>query len=209
MSSQLPGVLDSLSTFLQRYGYFALVGVVAVEGIGIPAPGQIILIAAGVYAASGQLNLVAVLIAALLAAVMGDNLGYAIGYFGGRPLVRRFGRFVFLTEKRVAATERFFHGRGNMVVLVGRFVDGLRQGIGIVAGMAQMQWRRFLTYNVVGAIGWVGLWVLVGYSAQAHIPTIYAKFDQYQIYLLVAVAVVVVALLTRWLYRRQRPPAGE
>jgi len=140
---------------------------------------------------------------------MGDNLGYAIGHFGGRPLVRRFGRFVFLTEKRVEATERFFHGRGNMVVLVGRFVDGLRQGIGIVAGMAQMQWRRFLTYNVVGAIGWVGLWVLVGYSAQAHIPTIYAKFDQYQIYLLVAVAVVVVALLTRWLYRRQRTPAGE
>jgi membrane protein DedA with SNARE-associated domain len=161
MSSQLPGVLNSLSLVLDRYGYLALVGVVAVEGIGFPAPGQIILIAAGVYAASGQLNLVAVLICALLAAVIGNNLGYAIGHYGGRPLVRRFGRYLLLTENRIAATERFFHGRGNTVVLVGRFVDGLRQAIGIVAGLAEMQWRRFLTYNIVGAIAWVGIWVLV------------------------------------------------
>ena len=113
MSQQLPGVLESLSSVLDHYGYLALVGVVAVEGIGIPAPGQIILIAAGVYAASGHLNLFAVLILALLAAVIGDNLGYAIGYYGGRPLVRRFGRYVLLTEDRVASTERFFHGRGD------------------------------------------------------------------------------------------------
>jgi membrane protein DedA with SNARE-associated domain len=150
------------------------------------------------------LNLAAVLILALLAAVIGDNFGYAIGYYGGRPLVRRFGRYVLLTEGRVAATERFFHGRGNMVVLIGRFVDGLRQAIGIVAGLAEMQWRRFLTYNVVGAIAWVGLWVLVGYLAQTHIPVIYAKFVQYQTYLLVALTVVVIGLLTRWLYRRRQ-----
>ncbi|OBA82793.1 alkaline phosphatase [Mycobacterium sp. 1164966.3] len=204
MSSQLPGVLNPLSSVLDHYGYLALVGVVAVEGIGVPAPGQIILIAAGVYAASGHLNLAAVLILALLAAVIGDNFGYAIGYYGGRPLVRRFGRYVLLTENRVAATERFFHGRGNMVVLIGRFVDGLRQAIGIVAGLAEMQWRRFLTYNVVGAIAWVGLWVLVGYLAQTHIPVIYAKFVQYQTYLLIAVAVVLIGLLTRWLYRRRQ-----
>jgi membrane protein DedA with SNARE-associated domain len=193
----LPGFLDSLSSVLDRYGYLALVGVVSIEGIGIPAPGQIILIAAGVYAASGQLNVVAVLILALLAAVIGDNVGYAIGHYGGRPLVRRFGRYILLTEDRVAATERFFHGRGNMVVLIGRFVDGLRQAIGIVAGMAEMQWRRFLTYNIVGAVVWVGIWVLVGYLAQTHIPTIYAKFVQYQTYLLAAVAVVVIAAW-RW-----------
>ncbi|OBF92958.1 alkaline phosphatase [Mycobacterium sp. 852002-51163_SCH5372311] len=204
MSSQLPGVLHPLSSVLDHYGYLALVGVVAVEGVGVPAPGQIILIAAGVYAASGHLNLAAVLILALLAAVIGDNFGYAIGYYGGRPLVRRFGRYVLLTEGRVAATERFFHGRGNMVVLIGRFVDGLRQAIGIVAGLAEMQWRRFLTYNVVGAVAWVGLWVLVGYLAQTHIPVIYAKFVQYQTYLLIAVAVVLIGLLTRWLYRRRQ-----
>ena len=204
MSSQLPGVLQSLAPVLDRYGYFAVVGLVGIEGIGIPAPGQIILIAAGVYAAAGQLDLIAVLTLALLAAVIGDNLGYAIGHYGGRPLVRRFGRYVLLTEDRMAATERFFCGRGNMVVLIGRFVDGLRQAIGIVAGMAQMRWRRFLTYNVVGAVGWVGIWVLVGYLAQTHIPTIYAKFQQYQICVLVALAVLVIALLARWLYRSRQ-----
>jgi membrane protein DedA with SNARE-associated domain len=204
MSSQLPGVLHALSPFLDRYGYLALVGVVAVEGVGIPARGQIILIAAGVYAASGQLNLIAVLILAFLAAVAGDNLGYAIGHYGGRPLVRRFGRYVLLTEDRVAATERFFSGRGNTVVLVGRFVEGLRQALGIVAGLAQMRWRLFLTYNIAGGFAWVGVWVLVGYFGQKHIPAIYAKFREYETYLLAALAVVVIALLARWLYRRRR-----
>ena len=190
---------------LDRYGYLALAGIVAVEGFGIPAPGQLVLIAGGVYAASGQLNLFAVLILALLAAVAGDNLGYALGHHGGRPLVRRFGRYVLLTEDRVAATERFFAGRGNMIVLVGRFVDGLRQAIGPVAGLAQMRWRRFLTYNVVGAVGWVGTWVLVGYFAEKHIPSIYAKFREYETYVLAAVGVVLVGLLARWLYRRRQP----
>jgi len=202
--SQLPGVLQSLSPVLDRYGYLAVAVVVAVEGFGVPAPGQIILIAAGVYAASGQLNLFAVLILALLAAVVGDNLGYALGHYGGRPLVRRFGRYVLLTEDRVAATERFFAGRGNTIVLIGRFVDGLRQAIGPVAGLAQMRWRRFLTYNIVGAVAWVGAWVLVGYFAEKHIPTIDAKFRQYETYVLASVAVVLVALLARWLYRRRQ-----
>jgi len=204
VSAQLPGVLQSLSPVLDRYGYLAVAVVVAVEGIGIPAPGQIILLAAGVYAASGQLNLIAVLILALLAAVAGDNLGYAIGHYGGRPLVRRFGRYVLLTEDRVAATERFFGGRGNMIVLVGRFVDGLRQAVGPVAGLAQMSWRRFLTYNIVGAVAWVGTWILVGYFAEKHIPTIYAKFREYEAYVLAALAVAVIALLARWRYRRRQ-----
>jgi hypothetical protein len=90
MSAQLPGILRAFSPALDRYGYAAVIGLVGVEGLGIPAPGQTILIAAGLYAGAVRLNLIIVLAAGLLAAVGGDNFGYAIGHYGGRPLVMRF-----------------------------------------------------------------------------------------------------------------------
>ena len=203
MSAQLPGILQALSPALDRYGYAAVIGLVGVEGFGIPAPGQTILIAAGLYAGAGRLNLIIVLAAGLLAAVGGDNLGYAFGHYGGRPLVLRFGRYLLLTEDRLAAAERFFARHGNLVVPVARFVDGLRQANGIVAGLAQMPWWRFLGYNALGATAWVGLWVLVGYLAGDHIATIYTEFERYEKYVLAALIVVVISVLGRWAYRHR------
>ena len=108
MSSDLPGVFQSFAPTLDRYGYAAVILLVGLEGVGIPLPGQIILITAGIYAGAGHLNLFLVLILGLLAAIGGDNAGYAIGRYGGRALVERFGRYVFLSDKRLKATERFF-----------------------------------------------------------------------------------------------------
>jgi membrane protein DedA with SNARE-associated domain len=203
MSEQLPGVLQSLAPVLERHGYAAVIVLVGVEGFGIPFPGQTILIAAGLFAASGQLNLVAVLAVGLLAAVVGDNIGYAIGRCGGRRLVRRFGRYVFLTEERVAVAERFFARRGTIVVPTARFVEGLRQANGIVAGMVEMAWLRFLLYNALGAVAWVGVWVFVGYFAGDHITAIYEQIEQYQNHLLAAVAVIGLGLLVRWVLKRR------
>ena len=206
MTAQLPGILQSLAPALNRYGYAAVFVLVGVEGFGIPLPGQTVLLAAGIYAGTGQLNLAVILALGLLAAVGGDNIGYAIGHYGGRPLVLRFGRHVFLTEKRLTAAERFFATRGNIVVPIARFIDGLRQANGIVAGLVRMPWWRFLAYNVLGAAAWVGVWVPVGYLAGGHIGKIYGAFLRYQNYLLGAVAVVVLAALIRWRVKR---PGGD
>ncbi|OBJ48881.1 DedA family protein [Mycobacterium sp. 1423905.2] len=203
MSAPLPGILQSLAPLLDRHGYAAVLVLVGVEGFGVPLPGQTVLVVGGIYAATGQLNLAAVLALGFLAAVGGDNIGYAIGRFGGRRLVVRFGRYVFLTEDRVAAAERFFAARGNIVVPVARFVDGLRQANGIVAGMAGMGWWRFLTYNALGGAAWVGLWVSLGYLAGDHIGAIYERIERYQVYLLAALAVVVSVVLVRWLRKRR------
>lgn len=209
MTAQLPGILQSLAPVLDRYGYAAVLALVGVEGFGIPAPGQTVLIAAGIYAGTGQLNVTLVLALGFIAAVAGDNIGYAIGHFGGRPLVLRFGRHVFLTEERLAAAERFFAARGNIVVPIARFIDGLRQANGIVAGLAQMPWWRFLFYNALGAAAWAGVWVLLGYLAGDHIEAIYDEFQRYEKYVLAAVAVILIAVLARWkLKRRARPPAA-
>ncbi|MFB7460413.1 MULTISPECIES: DedA family protein [unclassified Streptomyces] len=204
MAPPLPGPLEHLAPLLSHYGYWAVGGVVLVEDFGVPAPGETILIAAGVYAGAGQLDVVAVALIAFAAAVVGDNIGYLVGHLGGRPFVHRWGRYIFLTPERFAAAERFFGRHGGKIVVVARFIEGLRQANGIIAGTTGMHWLRFLAFNALGAALWVGLWVSLAYVAGTHIDTVYAEISRYQVYVLVALAVLVVALIARHLLRRGR-----
>jgi membrane protein DedA with SNARE-associated domain len=203
-SSPLPGFLASLAPVLDHYGYLAVGGLIMLEDFGIPVPGETILIAAAVYAGAGRLSIVAVGLVAVLAAVVGDNIGYAIGHFGGRALVLRYGRYVLLTSERLDKAEGFFRRHGGKVVVVARFIEGLRQANGIVAGTVRMPWRRFLVFNVIGAVLWVGVWTAAGYLAGDHIQVIYAEVTRYSLYLLIALGVLVLALVGRAVLRRRR-----
>ena len=200
----LPGFLAYLAPVLDSYGYLAVGGLVTLEDFGIPVPGETILVAASVYAGAGRLSIVAVGVVAVLAAVIGDNIGYAIGRFGGRALVLRFGRFVLLTEERLARAEGFFTRYGGPIVVIARFIEGLRQLNGIIAGIAEMPWPRFVVFNAIGAALWVGVWTSVGYLAGDHIQVIYAAVTRYSLYALIALVVVVAAWAIRFLIRRRR-----
>ncbi|MEW2306182.1 DedA family protein [Streptomyces sp. NPDC006655] len=203
MAPPLPGPLAHLAPLLTHYGYWAVGAVIFVEDFGVPAPGETILIAAGIYAGAGQLNIVAVAAIAFVAAVAGDNIGYLIGHTGGRAVVHRWGRYVFLTPERFHAAEEFFTRHGGKIVVVARFVEGLRQVNGIVAGTSGMPWRRFLVFNALGAALWVGLWASLAYAAGTHITAVYDEIARYQRYALVALGVLVAALVLRHVRRRR------
>ncbi|WP_262418314.1 DedA family protein [Streptomyces sp. SP2-10] len=204
MPPPLPGPLAHLEPLLGHYGYWAVGAVVFVEDFGVPAPGETILLAAGVYAGAGRLDVVAVAVIAFAAAVAGDNLGYLIGRAGGRPFVDRWGRYVLLTPKRFEAAEQFFTRHGGKIVTVARFVEGLRQANGIIAGTTGMRWRRFLAFNALGAALWVGLWTILAYLAGSHITEAYDEIRRYQLYALVAAALVVTGFAVRHVVRRRR-----
>ena len=205
---QLPGFLETLAPLLDRWGYLAVGFLVFIEDFGVPAPGETILIAASVYAGAGRLNIVAVGVIGFAAAVLGDNTGYAIGRFGGRTLVLRFGRYVRLTEERLARAESFFTRHGGKIVIVARFIEGLRQANGLIAGIAKMPWPRFLAFNALGAALWVATWTSVGYLAGNHIQAIYTQASRYALYLLAAAALAIAALIIRH-QLRLRPRTGQ
>ncbi|MGH3843495.1 MAG: DedA family protein [Pseudonocardiaceae bacterium] len=161
------------------------------------------LIAAAIYADAGKLNIVAVALIGFVAAVLGDNIGFALGHFGGRRLVLRFGRYALLTPARLDTAERFFARHSGKVVTIARFVAGLRQANEIIAGVTGMAWWRFLAFNALGAALWVGVWVALGDLAGAHITAIYDTSYRYQLYLGIAVAVLIVAVLVRHLRLRR------
>lgn len=204
----LPGFLNVVGTYLERYGYWSILLLVTLEDFGIPVPGETILIAAAIFAGAGRLNVVAVGAVGFVAAVIGDNIGFAIGHFGGRALALRWGRYVFLTEERLAKAEVFFNRHGGKIIVVARFIEGLRQANGIIAGISGMRWLRFVVFNMLGAALWVGTWVSLGYLAGNHIGTVYGYITRYSYYLLIVAAVLLAAYLTRRVLRR-RQRAGE
>jgi membrane protein DedA with SNARE-associated domain len=204
----LPGFLNALSGILQQYGLWAIGLLITLEDFGVPVPGETILIAGAIYAGAGRLNIVALGVVAFVAAVTGDNIGFAIGHFGGRALALRFGKYVFLTEERLDKAERFFDRRGSIVITFARFVEGLRQANGIIAGITGMHWLRFLVFNAIGAALWVGTWVTIGYFAGSNITTIYHYITLYSYYVLAGLVVLIVGYIVWRRRRRQRRRAA-
>jgi membrane protein DedA with SNARE-associated domain len=208
-AQHLPGVLHSLEPTLNQYGYLAVAALVLLEDFGVPVPGETILIVAAVYAGTGRLNIFLVGLIGFLAALIGDNIGFAIGHFGGRPLVERWGRYIFLTPERVDKATDFFQRHGGKIVVVARFIEGLRQANGIIAGISGMHWAKFLAFNALGAALWVAVWTCIGYFSGNNIDSIYNTATRYSTYLVIAAGVFVLALIARHLLRRRRRHASE
>ena len=208
----LPGVLHSLEPTLTQYGYLAVAGLVLIEDFGVPLPGETVLILAAVYAGAGRLNVILVALLGFCGAVLGDNIGFAIGHFGGRRLAERYGRYIFLTPARLDRATGFFERHGGKIITVARFIEGLRQANGIIAGTTGMDWRRFLIFNALGAALWVALWTSVGYFSGSHIDTIYNDATRYDKYFAIAIGVLVLAYIT-WRVagsrRRRRESSAE
>jgi membrane protein DedA with SNARE-associated domain len=202
--TQLPGVFGDVQPLLEHYGYLGVGGMLFLEDFGVPVPGEIILIAAAVFAGAGQMNIAVVFVVAVLAAVIGDNVGFIVGHFGGRPLAERFGRYVFLTPERLDRAEKYFNAHGGKIVTIARFIEGLRQINGLLAGIAGMHWLKFLGYNALGAVLWVGTWCALGYLAGENIVEIFDAFERYKWYVIGALAVVVAIVITRRRVRRRR-----
>jgi membrane protein DedA with SNARE-associated domain len=197
---RLPGVFHHLEGTLEHYGYAGVAFFIFFEDFGVPLPGETMLIAAALYAGTGGLNIELVGLIGFVAAILGDNVGYLIGRRGGRPLVERFGKYVFLTPTRLDHAEAFFARHGGKIVVVARFIEGLRQLNGIIAGVAEMHWLRFLIFNAIGAAAWVGLWTTLGYVAGDHVETI----SRYATYVAIGIAVLAVLFIVRSVVRSRR-----
>lgn len=207
MPQHLPGVLHSLEPTLNHFGYLAVVGLVLIEDFGVPVPGETVLVLAAVYAGTGRLNVVIVALLAFCGALLGDNIGFAIGHFGGRRLAERYGRYVFLTPERLDRATVFFDRHGGKIIIVARFIEGLRQANGIIAGTSGMRWTRFLSFNAIGAALWVLVWTSIGYLSGSHIDTIYRDASRYSAYLAIAVAALLVSYVARRVVRVRRSRA--
>jgi len=150
-------LLHALHQFLGEYGYWALALLIGLESMGIPLPGETVLVIASVHAANRDGNIAAVIAAASAGAIIGDNIGYVLGRELGFRFLLRFGRYVGVTDARIKLGQYLFMRHGAKVVFFGRFVAILRCLAAFLAGVNLMPWPRFLLANAAGAIVWASV----------------------------------------------------
>ena len=142
--------LAYVQPLVAQYGLYAVFVIVMLESAGVPLPGETALVLASIYAgATGDLHIAQVIAAAAAGAIIGDNLGFWVGrHFG--MLLKRYGRFIHLDEKRLAFGEAMFRRHGAKIVFFGRFIAILRIFAALLAGVNRYGWGSFLFYNAAG-----------------------------------------------------------
>src|SRR5260370_12194930 len=154
---------SDLLRFLATYGYWAVLLFVAIESTGIPFRGEPMLLVAAIFAGTThRLSIPLVIVAAASGAILGDNLGFWVGREGGYRLLRRYGHYIRLEERRLKLGQDLFLKHGGNVVFFGRFVAVLRAWAAFLAGTNRMRWPRFLLFNATGGIVWATLYGLGG-----------------------------------------------
>lgn len=202
----ISGLTHHLEALVAEYGIPALFFSVSLEALGAPLPGESAIILASGAAAQGEFSIYTVAITAFLAAVLGDNIAYAIGRKLGRPAILRYGGRVGVTEAALAKTEAVAHRYGPLMVVFARFVVGLRQLNGLVAGTTGMHWLTFLLANMAGAALWAGFWCTLAY--RFGISSNVLPFFWHHLNLVAAIAVPLIIAGLAWLYVRHRRHAS-
>ena len=196
----------TLDNLLGSYGYLAVFGFVAIESLGIPFPGETMIIAAALYAgATHHLAIGLIWLVAGIGAIVGDNVGFGIGHRGGYRLLIRHGRKVRLDEAKLKVGRLLFDRHGGKVVFFGRFVSILRTYAAFLAGVNHMAYGRFLAFNAVGGIIWSGLYAFGFYYLGSRLAAANGPLD---IGLGVCAAIVTVGTMI-WARRHGRQLTKE
>jgi len=207
-------VLRGLEPWLHHYGVAAVFLILTFESLGIPLPGESLLIVAAILAGRGDISFFGLFFSAWTGAVLGDNIGYLIGRMLGRNLLRRYGRKIGLTAERLRKVEAVFARYGPVTVGFARFLNVLRQLNGVVAGTLEMDWRRFLVFNALGGALWVLVWTIVGFYLGEHGAEIGRVVDRMRFLGTVSVSIALIVILTylcghRLVARSRRDMAGK
>jgi len=188
-------------------GYAVLVAIVFTETgllVGFFLPGDSLLITAGLVAAAGGLDIWTLDALLILAAIIGDSVGYAIGYRTG-PRIFRTEESRWFSRKHLMRTREFYERHGGKTIVLARFIPIIRTFAPVVAGVGQMEYRRFLFYNVFGGIGWVVSLTWAGYLLGRAIPNI----DRYvHIVIGIVVFLSVLPIGVEWWKTRSRAKQG-
>ena len=195
----------NLDSLLATYGYLAVFLFVGVESIGVPVPGETMLVTAAIYAGTtGRLSIFWVIVASSAGAIVGDNIGYLIGRTGGYRLLRRYGRYIRLDENRLRLGQYLFHRHGPKVVFFGRFFSVLRIFAAFLAGVNRMRWRSFLIFNAAGGIIWSTIYGVAAYLLGQQLLRLSGQVDLVLAIAGVAVIIAVIVFLRRNEARLQR-----
>ena len=148
---------------MQDWGYLGITLMMFVESSFFPFPSEVAMVPAGMLAARGQMDPLLATGSGVLGSLGGAFFNYGLALWLGRPVLERFGRYLFLSHRQFDDAERFFAKHGEITTFVSRLIPGVRQLISVPAGLARMSLGRFALYTALGSGIWSGILVAVGF----------------------------------------------
>ncbi|HWQ40490.1 MAG TPA: DedA family protein [Desulfosporosinus sp.] len=202
--------METILTYLGQFvihlisslGYAGVFFAMAIESACIPLPSEIILPFTGYMVFSGHFGFWQAVIASTLGNLFGALVAYYVGVWGGRPFLKRYGRYFFINERELAWTERLFERHGEVTVFVGRILPVVRTFISLPAGVARMNPLKMATYTVIGAFLWCTLLIFVGQKLGENWDSLKPYFHRADV--VVGGAIVLVLIYVLWKRRRRR-----
>ena len=190
---------SSIIRLVESYGYAVVFLFVAIESLGIPLPGETVLVTAGALAALGHLSIWWVIGTAAVGAILGDAGGYWIGRLGGLALLKRYGSMIHFNDEKLSRVRAFFSRHGPKAVFLGRFVALLRTWAALLAGTAEMPYSVFTLYNVMGGVTWAAIFGTLGYVFGRSLPLLERYIGQASLAFVLLIALIVaLALVWQW-----------
>ena len=201
--------IELVRPYVDQYGYLILFFGVMAENASLPVPGETILIIASFYSHHGNLVLVEVIGLATMGCILGDNISFYLGRRLGRPFITRYGKFFFITPRRLGQVENFFERHGDKTIFLQRWITGVRVIGALVAGTTQMRWSRFLLFNCLGAITWVTAISLLSYVFAVNLSILVKILSRSSLAMLALVLALGIFfyLKHRYAIARTMPPA--
>ncbi len=194
-----------ITTSLGEYGYQAVFVLMVLESACIPIPSELTMVFGGFLVSRGDLDFVWVAMVGTIANLLGSWLAYWVGLVGGRPLIDRWGRFVFLREHELDRAHEWFERHGEVAVFVSRLLPVVRTFISLPAGVARMNFWKFTLYTFLGCLPWTFALTWAGVLLGDNWET----FLRYGDPISWAIAGLAVALLAWWVVRRYRARRAE
>ncbi|MCL6625631.1 MAG: DedA family protein [Alicyclobacillus shizuokensis] len=193
-----------IQEWLQHYGYFGVLLILLLEPIGIPFPAETTLTVAGIEWTRGVFHLLPLWLAAVVGNVTGSTAAYAIGRYLGRPVIVRFGRHVGITQTRLDAAANWFNRYQGGILLVSKFIAGIRVLVPYVAGIENMSLIRFSLYNVFGTLVWTVIFIVLGRTLGVEWARYHHLLEEHRAVMGVALIVLVAVLVSWRVYRRRK-----
>lgn len=194
--------MDTLLQLMESYGYVAMFVAMVLENANIPVPSEVVLGFAGFLIFQGVFSFWTTFLIACAAGLVGSILSYWLGSYGGRPLLLKYGKYIFFNEKKFNMAEKMFNKYGGLAVIICRCLPGVRTFISFPAGVARYPFGRFVIFTIIGTIPWTLLLVWAGTVLGSH----WQDLIRYNHIFLVATVVVfaIIAGLAAWRYRHNR-----
>jgi membrane protein DedA with SNARE-associated domain len=212
MSGLEAHLLSFIKDVLSAIGYPGVFLLMTIEGFGIPIPSELTMPFSGFLASSAGGNkfvLPAAVAAGAVGEITGGIIAYAVGYYGGRPVLDRYGRVVFLSPEELERGETWFARYGDWIVLVTRLLPAIRSFIALPAGVVRMPFWRFLLYGAIGSVIWCTALALLGHTLGQHWETVSSDLRRYNVIIVVVVVLLIAFAVYHRLRRRTRPSDAE